>query len=150
MYGSELIKKYFKSNLDRDLDEKFRQGAGFFTNRNCIQAYQKIDTDKIKVYFKDKMKYSDQAIIEDGKRVGIATLVTPHTVQIRSGAFICSGVKKVVERSVVNKLRRVDLTISRKIWSKGLCIVINNNHLNVSIECDLVYPDSYSSEIISS
>lgn len=145
-----LIKKYLKHCFDRHIDDKFRQCVGFFDNGNCIHAYERIDKDKIKFYFKDRMEYRDQAIIEDGKRVGIATLVTPHTVQIRSGTFICSGVKKVVERPVAYRSRKVVLTILKKIWSKGLSIAINNRHLNISIECDSVYPDSYSSETISS
>lgn len=148
--NADFIQKYFKSCPDKSLDDSFRQGAGFFNSRNCIHAYERIDKDQIRIYFKDRKEYRDQVIMEDGVRAGIATLVTPHTVQIRSGAFICSGVKKVVERPVVNKWRKVDLTISKKIWSKGLCIVINNKHLNVSIECDSIYPDSFSSETINS
>lgn len=149
MYGSDIIKRYFSANPDNLLDDDFRENAGFFNTRNCVYAFERIDSSNLKFYFKDRIEYRDQPIIENGVKVGMVRLATPHTIQVREGTFICSGVSKFTEKSIIGGWKSLDVDIHRSFWTKKICLNIKNEHMNVSIVCKLILPDSYSSETIT-
>lgn len=92
--------------------------------------YEKLEGNKVRVYFKDKVELRNQAIFENGKRVGIATLVNPHTITIREGTFICEGVKKIVDKATMKGRRIQGVNIKRKLLSKTLLLKVDNANLN--------------------
>ena len=138
-----LIQKYFTVHPDNDFDEKFREGAGFFSTTNCTYRYEKLEGHRVRVYFKDRIEFRDQSIFENGKRVGIATLVNPHTTTIMEGTFICEGVKKIVDKQTKKGSRIRDVNIKRKLLSKTLLVLVDNTNLNLRIECDSLVPETY-------
>jgi hypothetical protein len=143
IYGSELIEKYFSANPDKNDSEDI--GDGIFCVDNSTHSFERFDKDKIRIFFKNIMKYRDYHVHENGVKVGIARLVQPHTIETRLGTIVCSGVRNLTQGKVVKKSRIVDVTISRKLWSKKLTIKIDNNHLNVKIKCEKIYAESYFS-----
>ena len=143
MNGFQFIEKYFSVHQDSDFNEKFRDGAGFFSGTNCTYKYEKIEGNKVRVYFKDRIELRDQSIFENGKRVGIARLVNPHTTTIMEGTFICEGVKKIVDKQTNKRSRIRDVNIKRKLLSKALLVLVDNANLNLRIECDSLVPETY-------
>ena len=146
MYGSELIQKYFMAHPDKTFDKEFGDSAGFFNVENYTYKYERIQGNKIRVYFKNKKEYRDQAIIENGKRVGVATLVIPHTIETREGTFICEGVNKIIDREVKKRWRWKGVGIRKKFLSRKLVVRIKNAKINVRIECDSIIPETYTSK----
>ncbi len=144
MYGSELIQKYFMAHPDRTFDKGFRDSAGFFNIKNYTYKCERIQGDKIKVYFKERTELRDQPIVENGKRVGVATGVIPHTIETREGTFICEGVNKIIDREVKKEWRWKDVDIRKKFLRRRLIIRINNANLNVRIECESIIPETYT------
>lgn len=140
---ARLIQKYFTAHPDNDFDEKFREGAGFFSSINCTYKYEKLEGNGVRVYFKYKRELRDQAIFENGKKVGIATLVKPHTITIREGTFVCEGVKKIVDKQTKKRSRIQTVNIRKKFLSKALLVLVDNSNLNLRIECDSIVPETY-------
>ena len=136
-------KKYFSIHQDSEFNDRFRDGAGFFSSTNCTYKYEKLEGNKVRVYFKDKTQFRDQEIFENGKKVGIATLVKPHTITIREGTFICEGVKKIVDKQTNKRSRIRNVNIKRKLLSKALLVLVDNANLNLRIECDSLVPETY-------
>ena len=147
IYGDELIEKYFSANPDKNDGKDLSDGI--FCVDNSTHSFERFDTDKIRIFFKNIAKYRDYHMYENGVKVGIARLVEPHTTATREGTIVCSGVGKVTQGKVVKKWRIIDATISRRLWSKKLTIKIDNNHLNVKIKCENIYAESYFYERIS-
>lgn len=146
MNGSDLIQKYFTVHPDRVLDKEFRDSAGFFDVRNFTYKYERIPGNKVRVYFKDRMEHRDQPIIENGKNVGRYTLVIPHTITTREGTFICEGVNKIIDREIMKGWRSKGVNIKKKFLSRRLVVRINNENLNIKIECDSIIPETYTSK----
>ena len=142
MNGFQFIEKYFSVHPDNDFNEKFRDGAGFFGTTNCTYKYEKLEGNKVRIYFRDRIELRDQSLFENGKRVGIATLVNPHTITIREGTFICEGVKKIIDKQT-RKGRGMQVNIKRKLLSKKLLVLVDNANLNLRIECDSLVPETY-------
>ncbi|MCA6378127.1 MAG: hypothetical protein IM606_14895 [Cytophagales bacterium] len=147
VYGTELIDKYFSANPDKNDGEDLSDGI--FCIENSTHSFERFDKDKIRIFFKNITKYRDYHMYENGVKVGIARLVEPHTFETRMGTIVCSGVGKVTQGKVVRKRRIVDVTISRKLWSKRLTIKIDNDHLNLKIKCEKIYAETYFYERIS-
>ena len=59
MNGFQFIEKYFSVHQDSELNERFRDGAGFFSRTNCTYKYEKLEENKLRVYFKERMEYRD-------------------------------------------------------------------------------------------
>lgn len=146
IYGTTLIEKYFKPHPDSEVDKQFRENAGFFNGYNAIYKYDKLENGTIKISFREVAQYRDIAIVENGKRVGVATQTEPHTIITRSGTFICTGVTRIVEKPIKYKWRKDEVTVAKRFWSKWLILRISNKHVNIRINCGAIYPDSYTGE----
>lgn len=142
MQRFKLIEKYFRVHSDVEFNERFRDGAGFFTSNNCTYKYEKLLGNKVRLSFKDRMEYRDQSIFENGKRVGIATLAIPHKIIIREGTFICEGLKKLVDKPTKKEWKMQTVNIKRRFLSKTLLVLVDNSNLNLRIECDSIIPET--------
>ena len=71
MNGLQFIEKYFSVHQDIEFNEQFRDGAGFFSSTNHTYKYEKLEGNKVRVYFKDRTQFRDQGIFENGKKVGL-------------------------------------------------------------------------------
>lgn len=148
MNGFQFIEKYFSVHPDSEFSERFNAGAGFFSRANCTYKYEKMQGNQVRVYFKERIEYRDQPIFENGKRVGIATLVNPYSVTNSDGTFICEGLKKLVDRPTKKRWRMQTVNIKRKFLSKTLLVLVDNSNLNLRIECDSIIPETYFFETI--
>jgi hypothetical protein len=147
MYGTELIEKYFSHHPNKDFDLEFRTGAGFFCGyKSPIYKYEKLADGNIKVYYRDVTELRNVPLIENGVRVGHYRLSEPHTTFIREASFLCVNVFKIVEKAPVKRWRFKDVKIKKIFWSKNLVIHIDNENLNLKIECQSIMPDSFVSK----
>ena len=145
-----MIEKYFRIHADIEFNERFRDGAGFFSCTNCTYRYEKLEGNKVRVYFKDRREYRNQFIFENEKRVGVATLAIPHKITSSNGTFICEGLKKLIDKQTKKGLRMQTVNIKRRYLSKTLLVLVDNSNLNLRIECDSISPETYFFETTES
>lgn len=137
-----MIDKYFSAHDDKSFNELFNREAEVLLYKDSIYGYELFNNNNARVFFRSTVTFRDYPLIENGKRVGVATLTEPHTTIDKTGTFICSGVKNLSIDSIKRKKRKIDLSISAFLYKKGLTIKINNNQLNITITCEKLIPES--------
>jgi len=145
----ELINKYFSHHPNRDFDTDFRINGAFFCNtKNSIYKYQRLLDRSIEINYKNYIELGKKLISNKNGIIGHYTREVPTATIITEASFLCINVIRIEEVEPVKMWREADIKIKNKLFSKSLIVQIDNDNLNLKIECLSICPYSYSSKTI--